>query len=38
MDELAVKIDLQVNQSRGSWYDLRITFSKFEAIATGGLT
>lgn len=38
MDELTVKMDLQVNEGGRSWYELRITFGKFEAIATGGLT
>lgn len=37
VDELEVKMTQQTNEGGGNWYELRITFGKFEAIATGGL-
>lgn len=37
VDELTITMDKQVNEGGGSWCELRVTFGKFEAIATGGL-
>lgn len=36
-DELEIKMAQQTNERGGSWYELRITYGKFEAIITGGL-
>lgn len=38
VDELVIKMDMQVNEGGGSWHELRLTFGRFEVIATGGFS